>query len=200
MAATKSSDSNPLKACSLDRTHDGVLLLQGRDSVLVPGTNVNWRIKKVCAWPQFRISVTQVVFIRAGHVNSDDATTVSCKKRRDITNAFASTREPCAGHRPLLRPGKAPVKRVDGSDCHGLAPCHIVVLRVLWAVPRQQHPALSKSDPSIEIGQIIPVLTFKIACGTSHQNRPDFCWIKICGRGQHCDCVCRDRIAALPSI
>src|SRR5882672_5523748 len=47
MAATKSPDSNPLKAGSLDRTHDGVLLLQGRDSILVPSTNVNWRIKKV---------------------------------------------------------------------------------------------------------------------------------------------------------
>ena len=134
MAATKSPDSNPLKAGSLDRTHDGVLLLQGRDSILVPGTNVNWRIKKVCAGLQFRISVTQVVFVRAGHVNSGDATTVSRKKRGNITNAFASAGESCARHRPLLRPGKATVKRVDGSECHGLAPCHVVVLRMLWAV------------------------------------------------------------------
>jgi hypothetical protein len=135
MLATKSSDSNPLKAGSLDRTHDGVLLLQGRDSILVPGTNVNWCVKKIWSGLQFRISVTQVVFIRAGNVNSGDATTVSRKKRGNITNAFASPGHPCAGNWPLLRPGKAPVKRVDGSECHGLAPRHIVILRILWTVP-----------------------------------------------------------------
>ena len=135
MAATKSPNSNPLKACSFDHTDDGVLLLQGRDSVLVPGTKVDWRIKEVCAGPQPRISVTQVVFVRAGNVNSNDATTVFCKKRRDVTNAFASPGEACARHRPLLRPGKAPMKRIDGGECHGLAPCHIVILRMLRAVP-----------------------------------------------------------------
>jgi len=137
MAATKSPNSNPLKACSLDHTDDGVLLLQGSDSIFVPGTEVDWRIKKVCAWPQPRVSVTQVVFVRAGNVNPHDATTVSRKKRRDVTNAFASPGEACARLRPLLRPGKAPVKRIDGSECHGLAPRHIVILRMLRAVARE---------------------------------------------------------------
>src|SRR6266481_9264415 len=53
MAATKSPDSNPLKAGSLDRTHDGVLLLQSRDSILVPATNVNRCVEKICAGLQF---------------------------------------------------------------------------------------------------------------------------------------------------
>src|SRR5262245_59385833 len=106
MSTTKSPNSNPLKTCSLDHTDDGVLLLLGRDSVFVPGTNVDWRVKKICAWPQRRIAVTQVVFIRAGHVNSNDATAISCEKRRNITNAFASPGEPSARHWPLVRPGK----------------------------------------------------------------------------------------------
>src|SRR5258708_37756791 len=127
MAATKIPDSNPLKAGSLNQTHDSVLLLHGRDSILVPGTKVDWGIKKVCAGLQSRISITQVVFIRAGDVNSDDVTTVSREKRRNITDGFAPPRKSCARHRPLLRPGKAPVKRVDGSERHGLAPRHIVI-------------------------------------------------------------------------
>src|SRR2546421_12306537 len=86
MAATKSPNSNPLEAGSLDQTHDGVLLLHGRDSILVPGTKVDWRIKKVRARLQSRISVTRVIFICAGDVNSDDATTVSREKRRNITH------------------------------------------------------------------------------------------------------------------
>src|SRR5438552_7125423 len=137
MAATKSPDSNPLKACSLDHTHNGVLLLLGCDSVLVPGTKVDWRIKKVCAGLQSRISVAQVVFIRTGDINSDDMAMVSSEKRRNVTNAFSSPGEPRACDRPLLRPGKAPVKRIDGSHCHGLAPRHIVILCMLWAVPRE---------------------------------------------------------------
>src|SRR4029077_12919213 len=135
MAATKSPDSNPLKAGSLDQTHDGVLLLHGRDSILVPGTKVDWSIKKVRARLQSRISITQVIFICAGDVNSSDMTTVSSEKRRNITDPFASPGEPCACHGPLLRPGKAPVKRIDRSHCHGLAPRHIVILRMLRAVP-----------------------------------------------------------------
>ena len=135
MATTKSSDSNPLKASSLDRTHDCVLLLQGRGSILVTGANVNRCVKKACAGLQSRKSVTQVVFVRARHVNSGDATTVFRKKRGNITNAFASPGEPCARQRPLLRPRKAAVQRVDCSECHGLAPRHVVVLCMLWAVP-----------------------------------------------------------------
>ena len=116
MAATKSSDSNPLKASSLDRTHDRVLLFQGRGSILVTGANVNWRVEKVCAGLQSCKSITQVVFVRACHVNPGDTTTVFRKKRGNITNAFASPGEPCARQRPLLRPGKAAVQRVDCSE------------------------------------------------------------------------------------
>src|SRR6266496_618320 len=137
MTATKSPDSNPLKACSLDHTHNGVLLLQRRDSVLVPGTKVDWRVKKVCAGLQSSISVTQVIFVRAGDINSDDMTMVSSEKRRNVTNAFSSPGEPRACDRPLFRTGKAPVKRIHGSHCHGLAPCHIVILCMLRAVPCQ---------------------------------------------------------------
>jgi len=35
MAATKVRDANPLKGRSLNQTHDSVLLLHGRDSILV---------------------------------------------------------------------------------------------------------------------------------------------------------------------
>ena len=76
MAAAKSSDSNPLKASSLDRTHDCVLLFQGRGSILVTGANVNRCVEKVCAGLQSRKSITQVVFVRACHVNPGDTTTV----------------------------------------------------------------------------------------------------------------------------
>src|SRR5262249_599246 len=136
MASTKSPDSNPLKAGPLDQTDYGVLLLQGRDSILVSGAEVDRRIKKSCAGLQSRISVTEVVFIRAGDVNSDDVTTVSREKRRNITDAFAAAGESCACHRPLLRLGKPPVKRVDRSECHGLAPRYVVILRMLRAVAR----------------------------------------------------------------
>jgi hypothetical protein len=61
--ATENPDPNSLKASSLDHTCNGVLLLQGRHSILVSGTKVDWRIKKVCARLTSRISVTQVVFI-----------------------------------------------------------------------------------------------------------------------------------------
>ena len=134
MATAKSSDSNPLKASSLDRTHDCVLLLQGRGSILVTGANINWRVKKVCAGLQSRKSITQVVFVRARHVNSGDATTVFRKKRGNITNAFATPGKPCARQRPLLRPGKAAVQRVNCSERHGLTPRHVVILRMLRAV------------------------------------------------------------------
>jgi len=62
--ATEDPDSNSLKAGSLDHTCEGVLLLQGRDSLLVSGTKVDWRIKKVCARLKSRVSVTQMVFTR----------------------------------------------------------------------------------------------------------------------------------------
>src|SRR5215470_11566428 len=102
MGAPKSPDSNALEAGSLDHSHDGVLLLHGRDSVLVSDTKVDWRIEEVCARLQFRISVTQVVFIRAGDVNSGDATAISRQKRGNITNALPSPGKTCARHRPLL--------------------------------------------------------------------------------------------------
>jgi hypothetical protein len=137
MAATEGSDFNAVETSSLDQTQDSVLLLWRRHSIIVPGTNVNWRIKKVCAGLTSRISVTKVVFIRAGHVNSNDVTTVSHKKRRNITNAFTSPGKTCARHRPLLRPGKAPVKRVDGSHCHRCAPRRRIVPRMLRAIPRK---------------------------------------------------------------
>src|SRR5262249_17225599 len=121
----------------LDQTDDGVLLLQSRDSILVSGAEVDRGIKKICAGLQSRISVTEVVFIRAGDVKSNDVTAVSGEKRRNITYPFASPGKSCACHRPLLGPGKASVKRVDGSKCHGLAPCHIVILRMLRAVTRE---------------------------------------------------------------
>ena len=106
MAATKSPDSNPLKAGSLDQTHDGVLLLQGRDPILVSGAKVNRGIKKVCAGLQSRISITEVVFIRTGDVNSDDVTTVSGKKRRHITDGFASPENPAHAIGHFSDPGK----------------------------------------------------------------------------------------------
>src|SRR6184192_673101 len=105
------------------------------NSIIAPRANVDRRVQKTRPGLEPCISITQVVFVRTGHVNSDDTTTVFREERRNIANPFSSPGEPCACNRPLLRPGKAAVQGVDGSECHGLAPRHIVILRMLWAVP-----------------------------------------------------------------
>src|SRR2546430_4859886 len=82
---SKSSDSNPLKAGSLDRTHDGVLLLQGRDSILVPGTNVNWCVKKI--WSGDRKST------RLNSSHSQISYAVFCLKKQNKLGSPLSVRQ-----------------------------------------------------------------------------------------------------------
>jgi hypothetical protein len=200
MTAVESPDSNSLEAGPFDGTYNIVLLFYRRNPIIPPRTNVDRRVQKTCPWLEPRISVTQVVFVRAGDVNSDDTTTVSREKRSNITNAFSSAGEPRACDRPLLRTGKTAMKCIDGGHCHGLTPCHIVVPRLLGAIARQQHPAFGKADPPIKVDQVIPILTFKITGGTDYQNRPGFCRIKICRRCEHGHCVWRHGVATLPGV
>ena len=56
------------------------------------------------------------------------------------------------------------MKRVNCGHGHGLTPCHIVVLRMLRTVAREQNPTIGKTESSIEFDQIVPVLTFTVAC------------------------------------
>lgn len=101
MAATKRPDSNALEACSLDRSRDRVLLLQGGDSVIVAGAHVNWSVKKTCARLQRPVPIAEMVLVRAGYVNPNYMTTISGKERRDVTNTFSSAGKSCARDRPV---------------------------------------------------------------------------------------------------
>ena len=74
--ATKSPDSHSIEPGSLDRTSDIVLLLYCRNSVILTGADVNRRAQKIRARLDPGVSIAQVVFVRAGHVDTNDATAI----------------------------------------------------------------------------------------------------------------------------
>ena len=91
------------------------------------------------------------------------------------------------------------MQSVNRSERHCTTPGGRIVPRMLRAVPSQQHPAFSESDPAIKLDKIISILTFEIAGGTRHQNWPTLSRIEIRRRRQHSDCVRRHCIASLRS-
>src|SRR6266581_1752053 len=113
--AMESSDPHSIEAGSLDRTGDGVLLLYRRDSIIVSGADVNWRTKKIRAGLDTRVSIAQMVFVRTSHVDAGNATAIPREQRRNVANAFSSSRKPCTRHRPFVRAGKTVMERMNGG-------------------------------------------------------------------------------------
>src|SRR5205823_12689553 len=99
--------------------------------------------------------------------------------------AFTSAGKTGAGDRPLFRAGKTVAKRINGGESHRAAPCRSIAARTLRPVSGEHHPSFRQSDPAIEIGEIITILTFVITRGTDHQYRPGSLWIKIGRRCEH---------------
>src|SRR5262245_42420404 len=174
-----------------------VLLLYSCDSIIVTRADVNWRVQKIRAGLDPRVSIAQVVFVRTSHVDAGDATAILREQRRNVTNTFSSSREPCTRDWPLFRSGKTAMQCVNRGECHRTAPGGGVVARMLRPVTCQKHPALTESNCPIELDKVIPILTFEIARGTSHQDRPTLSRIEIRGRRQYGDGIWRHRISSL---
>src|SRR5262249_21339343 len=96
VTAIESPDSHSIEPGSLDRTGDGVLLLDRCDAIIMTGADVNWRIKKIRTRLDSRVSITQVVFVGAGDVDAGETTSVPREQRRNVTNTLSSSGKPCA--------------------------------------------------------------------------------------------------------
>jgi hypothetical protein len=91
------------------------------------------------------------------------------------------------------------MQRVKGSERHCATPRSGVVARMLRPVSCQQHPSFSESSCAIKLDEIISILTFEIAGGTNHQDRPTLSWIEIRRRRQNGDRIWRYNVSALGS-
>jgi hypothetical protein len=78
------------------------LLLDSCDSIIVTGADVNWRIKKIPAGLDPRVSIAQVVFVCTGDVDTGNVTPILREQRRNVTNAFSSSGKSCTRDRPLV--------------------------------------------------------------------------------------------------
>ena len=174
------------------------MLLYRCDSIIVTGADVNWRIKKIRTGLNTRVSIAQVVFVRTSHIDAGNATAIPREQRRNVANAFSSSRKPRTRNRPFVRSGKTVMERMNGSERHCATPRGGVVPRMLGPVSGQKHPAFSESDCPIKLDEIISILTFEIAGGTGYQHGPALSRIEICRCNQYGDCIRRNDISALP--
>jgi hypothetical protein len=173
------------------------LLLYRCDSIIVTGADVNWRIKKIRTRLDTRVSIAQVVFVRASHIDAGNATAIPREQRRNIANPFSSSGKPCTRNRPFVRSGKTVMERMNGGERHCATPRGSVVPRMLGPVSGQKHPAFSESDCAIKLDKVIVILPFEIAGGAHNQYRPTFSRIKIRRRSEHGHGIRRHNVSAL---
>ena len=160
-------------------------LRQAFNSIILTSANVNWRAQKIRARLDPGISIAQVVFVCAGHVDTNDVAAISGEQRRNVANTFSSSRESSTRDWPFCRSGEAAVKCVNGSERHCSAPRGGIVPRMLRPVASQQYPTFTESGCTVKLDEIISILTFEIARGTGYQDGPGLSRVEICRRRQY---------------